>query len=149
MMEKDMPGVYSIKTCIECGSVGRRNGKKYCSLECKNEFEYKARIAKWLNGEHDGIRGGIATSTWIKRWLREKYDNKCTSCGWCEVNPFTNIVPLELEHKDGDFKNNRPENLSLLCPNCHSLTKTFRGANVGNGRYLQMKDKFDSSRRRK
>ena len=143
-----MPGKYSIKTCINCGNVGRRNGKKYCSLNCKNDFEYKERINKWLNGELDGIRGTIATSTWIKRWLREKYGNKCSSCGWCEINPYTNLVPLEIEHKDGNFKNNRPDNLELLCPNCHSLTRTFKGSNKGNGRFTQTNGQFDTSRRK-
>lgn len=30
--------------------------------------------------------------------------------------------------------NNKEENLLLLCPNCHSLTSTYKGANKGNGR---------------
>ena len=148
LLEINMPGQYSIKTCIQCGSVGRRNGKKYCSLDCKNKFEYNTRINSWMEGTHDGLRGGIQTSTWIKKWLRETYGNKCSMCGWNTVNPHTNIVPLEIEHKDGNFKNNRPENLTLLCPNCHSLTSTYKGRNKGNGRFLQMKDKFDSSRRK-
>ena len=29
---------------------------------------------------------------------------------------------------------NKEENLTLLCPNCHSLTPTYRGANKGNGK---------------
>ena len=36
---------------------------------------------------------------------------------------------LEIEHKDGNHKNNNYENLEALCPNCHSLTKTWRGRN--------------------
>jgi 5-methylcytosine-specific restriction endonuclease McrA len=35
---------------------------------------------------------------------------------------------------DGDATNNKEENLTLLCPNCHSLTPTYRGANKGNGK---------------
>jgi 5-methylcytosine-specific restriction endonuclease McrA len=27
-----------------------------------------------------------------------------------------------------------PENLELLCPNCHSLTKNYKGSNKGQGR---------------
>ena len=33
--------------------------------------------------------------------------------------------------------NNKEENLTLLCPNCHSLTPTAKGANKGNGRYYR------------
>lgn len=42
-------------------------------------------------------------------------------------------MPLEVEHIDGDSTNNKEYNLTLLCPNCHSLTKTYRGLNKGNG----------------
>ena len=64
----------------------------------------------------------------------EKYNNKCSRCGWGEINTYTNLLPLEIEHIDGNFKNNNEENLILLCPNCHSLTATFKGANPNYGR---------------
>ena len=35
---------------------------------------------------------------------------------------------------DGDNKNNKKENLKLLCPNCHSLTPTWRGRNKNSGK---------------
>lgn len=35
---------------------------------------------------------------------------------------------------DGDFRNCSEENLTVLCPNCHSLTPTFMSLNRGNGR---------------
>lgn len=38
-------------------------------------------------------------------------------------------ITLELEHTDGDRKNNTKENLKLLCPNCHSQTPTWKGRN--------------------
>jgi hypothetical protein len=46
-------------------------------------------------------------------------------------------IVLELEHKDGNSENNRPENLCLICPNCHSQTETFKGKNKGNGRHVR------------
>ena len=52
---------------------------------------------------------------------------KCYSCGLTEWK--NNKIPLELEHKNGDNKDNRKENLTLLCPNCHALTDTYRGKN--------------------
>ena len=39
-------------------------------------------------------------------------------------------IPLELDHINGDNKDHRVENLRLLCPTCHSTTKTFKGRNV-------------------
>lgn len=38
-------------------------------------------------------------------------------------------IPLELDHKDGNPKNNSLDNLRLLCPNCHALTSNYRGKN--------------------
>jgi predicted HNH restriction endonuclease len=39
-----------------------------------------------------------------------------------------------LEHIDGNAYNNSESNLSLLCPNCHSQTPTYKAKNKGNGR---------------
>ena len=64
----------------------------------------------------------------------KKYDNKCSECGWGEINQHTGTIPLELEHIDGNPYNNSPDNVTLLCPNCHSLTSTYKGANKGHGR---------------
>jgi hypothetical protein len=36
------------------------------------------------------------------------------------------VIPLELNHKDGDHGNNSKDNLELLCPNCHALTPHYR-----------------------
>ena len=80
------------------------------------------------------MNGKYAISHHIRRFLREKYNNKCSKCGWGEINPHTNNVPLEIHHKDGDYTNNDENNLDLLCPNCHALTPTYKAANRGNGR---------------
>jgi 5-methylcytosine-specific restriction endonuclease McrA len=51
-------------------------------------------------------------------------------CNNCELTDWLgNSIPLELEHIDGNSSNNKLENLELLCPNCHSLTDTYRGKN--------------------
>lgn len=38
-------------------------------------------------------------------------------------------IPLELHHINGNNRDNRLENLMLLCPNCHALTDSYRGKN--------------------
>ena len=121
--------------CKNCGLPLNNRKKIYCNNKCQQEYHYKEYIRKWKNNEVNGSKGNafIDVSDYIKRYLFEKYNNKCSRCGWSEINPYTGTLPLEIEHIDGDATNNKEENLTLLCPNCHSLTKTYRGANMGNG----------------
>ena len=123
------------RKCLNCST--ETHNPKYCCRKCQKEYEQKAWIEKWLSGE---ISGFYETNHWgdvpyrIRTYLFKKYNNRCSKCGCSEINPFTNKIPLEVEHIDGNYKNNRPENLTLLCPNCHSLTETYRGRNKGKGR---------------
>jgi 5-methylcytosine-specific restriction endonuclease McrA len=52
---------------------------------------------------------------------------RCAACGVSEW--LGEPLVLELHHLNGDGKDNRLENLQLLCPNCHSQTETFSGRN--------------------
>lgn len=98
------------------------------------EKRYVEYIEKWKQNLVDGMRGKTAISAHIRRYLFQKYDNKCARCNWSIVHPITGNVPLEVEHLDGDHTNNIESNLELICPNCHSLTSTYRALNMGNGR---------------
>jgi predicted nucleic acid-binding Zn ribbon protein len=121
--------------CIVCGEENNKKDYKYCSSKCQLDHRYTEYIKMWKDGNVDGMRGEYGISQYIRKYLTTKYDDKCTKCGWSETNTFTKKIPLEIEHIDGDSKNNKEENLTLLCPNCHSLTKTYKGANRGNGRH--------------
>lgn len=55
-------------------------------------------------------------------------------CESCKNNTWMgNPISLELEHCDGNNKNNTKENLLLLCPNCHAQTRFYRGRNINQG----------------
>lgn len=125
----------SSNKCVNCGlDIPRQN--KYCSSKCQHEYEQKEWEKKWFAGEISGNINPVWTtySNRVKTYLFNKYDSKCSKCGWGETNPYTGTVPLEVEHIDGNPYNTTPDNVTLLCPNCHSLTATYRGANRGNGR---------------
>lgn len=128
--------------CLQCGSglVGKA-GNKFCSRICQEAYnsilaqiEYEEFIQRWLCGNESGAIADGSTNRKIRRWFMEKHDGKCSECGWSRVNPTTGTIPLALDHIDGDSKNNKPDNLRLLCPNCHSLTPTYGSLNNGRGR---------------
>lgn len=115
--------------CLNCGRPLKHETSKYCSNTCQLAYERNKYIEDWKNGLESGSRGKFGISTRVRKYLLDKYDNKCQICGWGEKNPFTNMIPLEIHHIDGNHKNNKEENLQVLCPNCHSLTETYKKHN--------------------
>ena len=122
-----------MKYCLNCNSE-IPDRQKYCSQSCKLEYEYKQYIERWKSGLESGKSGEYQISNYIRRYLLDKHNHKCSRCGWGETNPYTGNIPLEIEHIDGNYNNNTEDNLTVLCPNCHSLTATYKGANRGHGR---------------
>lgn len=120
--------------CIVCESEIKTSAVKYCSSQCQQKNTREKYIKRWKENLENGLKGDYQISNYIRNYLFEKYNNKCSQCGWSEINPFTGKIPLEVEHIDGNYQNNSEDNLTLLCPNCHSLTSTYKGANKGNGR---------------
>ena len=122
--------------CANCSKAIKKYSSKYCSNKCQADYRYANYIIKWKDGFADGSRGLNTKnlSGHIVRYVLSKYNNKCYRCGWSEVNSYSNSIPLEIDHIDGNSENNTEINLVLLCPNCHSLTPTYKNLNKGNGR---------------
>jgi len=116
--------------CINCGKQCKAHRNKYCSVKCQQEYQYSSFISEWISGRKSGTANcGYNLSKYVRRYLFEATNNSCSKCGWNEVHPVTGNVPLQVNHIDGNWKNNRPENLEVLCPNCHSLTDNFGALN--------------------
>lgn len=136
----------------------------YCSLTCRNSRtwteEDKQKLSETMKNSEKVKLNAIKTKDiWleinerrkekhVKKILDSNYDdlsfnslryrilfeqdNKCNCCGLSEW--LNEPLILELEHKDGNHFNNERSNLEMICPNCHSLTSTWRGRNKTNKR---------------
>ena len=74
----------------------------------------------------------VNNSTFINsNHLRERLlesglkEARCEYCGLTEWQGRP--IRLEVHHINANHKDNRLENLQILCPNCHSLTDNYRG----------------------
>ena len=64
-----------------------------------------------------------------KRLIKAKLiEYKCSCCGITEWQGKPLV--LQLHHINGNNRDNRIENLTFLCPNCHSQTENFSGRNM-------------------
>lgn len=75
-----------------------------------------------------------------KRRVIIEQDNRCFVCGineWCG-KPLT----LQVDHADGNNKNDSRSNLRGLCPNCHSQTPTYCGKHRKNGKVFRVTDEL-------
>lgn len=122
-----------INFCKNCGSVIDKC-KTYCSNACQQEFQYKDYIKQWKLGKVSGLSGKWGLSAYIRSYIHNKFNNSCSECGCSLVNPYTNKSILEIHHIDGNYLNNSEDNLTLLCPNCHAMTDTYKNIGSRTGR---------------
>ena len=91
------------------------------------------RNKKLLNADYSTLKFDS-----IRKRIKLEQNEACNKCGidkWLGQK-----LTLELEHIDGNNKNNARENLEALCPNCHSLTETWRGRNNGKKKQDRVDD---------
>lgn len=122
-------GINKEQPCLNCGKPNYN--KKYCNRKCQTEKIYKDDLENWFNNP-DSFN---TPRYFMKKYLLKKYKNKCSRCGWNKKHPITGNIPLELHHRDGNWRNNHPDNLDLVCPNCHSLTETYRNHKASGRKY--------------
>ncbi|MET7692379.1 HNH endonuclease [Streptomyces sp. NPDC005483] len=72
---------------------------------------------------HDGRHRTSASI--LRRALRNV--GVAEECATCGVGPewLGKPMTLEVDHINGDWSDDRGENLRLLCPNCHAITSTW------------------------
>lgn len=131
-------------------SIESRNLK---SLKQKQYFESltdEERL-EYLNRKSETCRKNFHTEEWYKS-IKEKcllkyistpfeelgpelrrrriLEEQAGKCAECDLSEWRGVpLSLEIEHKNGNHQDNSRSNLCALCPNCHSITPTWRGRN--------------------
>ena len=111
--------------CLNCGKIidDQRYDRKYCNSKCQGEKRRKDVFQKVANEEFTSLGNKASIDRTSKQYLIQLHGEKCMKCGWDEKNKWTNKVPIELNHIDGNPENHSLSNLELVCPNCHSLSE--------------------------
>lgn len=123
--------------CKQCETelIGRNRNGTYCSNKCQSEYQYNKYITEWKEGKQTGNAGkALQFSKHVRRYMLEKTSCSCEQCGWNKKHPVDGRPLVEIDHIDGDALNSQESNLKVLCPNCHSMTPTFRARNKTSSR---------------
>lgn len=108
---------YAIKyNCFVTNQAGKGTSKPNSAKIPIEEIIFK--------GKHPQYQSNKLRIRLIEENFFERKCYRCLNTLWQGVP-----IPLELEHIDGNSSNHLFDNLTLLCPNCHALTDSYRGKN--------------------
>jgi len=99
--------------------------KKIKKLELDTSH-FKEYTTKKVDLDEKLVENKKYDSCRLKKLLykEEIKEEKCEACGIGDIWDGMPLV-LQLDHINGNSKDNRIENLRILCPNCHSQTNTY------------------------
>jgi len=104
------------KNCLNCDTEfmwhPSQSRGKYCCNECGIQHVLKEKI-----------ESGVYTKSNVLSYFRRFIEYKCTECGISDYNGKP--LRLQIDHIDGNNKNDKLENYRYLCPNCHTQTETW------------------------
>lgn len=118
--------------CLHCGGEPKTSVAKYCSQQCQLDYQWKLR-KQYM--EESGKFIASSQGTAAKRYLLERYGHCCDICKGTEW--MGRMMPLVLDHVDGNYENWLIENCRMICANCDFQTPTFKNKNKGNGRHAR------------
>ena len=110
--------------CEYCGDKApwsHQKTNKYCSLNCAHSGRFENTTVARFN---EGVT--------LRKVLAHLRGYRCEVCGIDKWNGKKLV--LQVDHINGLANDNSPENLRLICANCHSQTEHLGGKNKGRGR---------------
>lgn len=121
---------YEEISCLNCSGKFKPNraDKKFCSKACYKKY------GKKFKGHSNGDSSLSNLKLQLKRrpYILEKL-GCCKICGFIAEHS----CQLDIDHIDGDHKNNCKDNLQTICANCHRL-KTATQLNWKNKPYQKL-----------
>lgn len=84
----------------------------------------------WNNGKK--LKQEHQSKGFRRKWLFKERGKQCEKCRHKTWNKQP--ISLEIHHIDGNRQNNDPDNLKILCPNCHAQTHNYRSKNHGKAK---------------
>lgn len=121
--------------CVICNKETKNI--KFCTNECRKTFQNNEK-EKYINevekrneffNYNCSNTGALARIP--KEYLIKKFGHKCTICGLTKWNK--QLIPLILDHINGNANDWKLNNIRLVCPNCDAQLPTYGGRNRGNG----------------
>lgn len=123
-MPKGIKGSFKTYICKQCGTTAKWGPSKkniYCSVQCQNDYQTKELLDRWLEGNYTNKFGKFPQ--FAKDYIFEQQGHKCGICGIKDWNGQP--IVFQADHIDGNPDNLKPDNIQVICPNCHSQTDTW------------------------
>lgn len=128
------------KKCVEI--YGATEVAKYLAppkiaTTCKAAFsdERMKSVNEWKAGKRCGHSPNtLQVKPFVRDYLLYVAGYACSNCSWAGVHPADGKPLCEIDHIDGDASNSTPDNLRVLCPNCHAMTPTYKRRNPVSAR---------------
>ena len=94
---------------------------RYCSNSCQHRLRRKELVESGQSKDHRSVR----------EYLIERNIYECVMCGNTGQWQGKELT-LQLDHIDGNSKNNQLNNVRWVCPNCHTQTDTWGHGNISD-----------------